>query len=113
MMNDDKDLKKVLNKMHTPKLSDDFEDILMQKVHQKAVVNKQKMHSLKWMLIYFFSGLFLGVFFVFNHFNLLSDNQMGAVIILAIIICTLLIFIVEKVVKMMLYQKGKIDIKEL
>ncbi|WP_206780199.1 DMT family transporter [Flammeovirga pacifica] len=112
-MNNDENLKKVLNKKQAPTLSDDFEQIVMQKIHKKAALDKQNIHSLKWMLIYFFCGLFLGVFFVFNHFNLLSTNQLGAVLAVAIIICSALIFIIEKVAKLILYQKGKINIKEL
>lgn len=115
MMIQTDNLKRILQKKQVPKLDDEFETNMMSLIHKHSTVKNSNKKSVRLIYLFFALGLILGLNVSFSFENIkipfyefsISQRFLGIPLIIG------LIFIFDKVYKIIQFQKGNDEVFKL
>ena len=110
-MDRDKNLQSMLHKKEMPPLSEDIEQRTMSKIYQRASSKSRQRRYIRLIYLFFALGLILGFVlsssFMDNEIILFGFNLSENPFLLQIPMVVVLIWLFEKIYRIVLYQKGK------
>ena len=108
-------LRTILQKKESPKLNEEFETNMMSLIHKRSAVENSNQKSIKFIYLFFILGLLLGLNISFSLENInipflkyaISQRYMAIPLVIG------LIFIFDKVYKIIQFQKGNDEVFKL
>jgi len=111
MMDRDKNLQSMLQKKETPQVSENIEQRTMSKLYQRASSKSGQRRYIRLIYLFFASGLILGFVlstsFMDMKISLLGLNLTEHTLLLQIPLALVIIWLFEKIYRIILYQNGK------
>ena len=111
MMDRDKNLQSMLQKKETPQVSENIEQRTMSKIYQKASSKSTEIRYVRLIYLFFALGLILGFVlstsFMDKEISLLGLNLTEHTLLLQIPLALVIIWLFEKIYRIILYQNGK------
>ena len=111
MMDRDKNLQNILQKKETPQLSENLEQRTMSKIYQRVSSKSGQRRYIRLIYLFFALGLILGFIlsssFMDNEISFFGLNLAENPFLLQIPLALILIWLFEKIYRIILYQRGK------
>jgi len=110
-MDRDKNLQEILQKKEGPALSENFEESTMTKIYQSESSKSSERRYIRLIYLFFALGLILGFIlstsFMDNEIFLFGLNLAENTLLLQIPMALVIIWLFEKIYRIVLFQKGR------
>lgn len=117
MMERDKNIQNMLQKKETPQLSENFEQRTMAKIYQRTSSKSSERRYIRLIYLFFALGLILGFIlsssFMDNEVFLFGLNLAEHTLLLQIPLALIIIWLFEKIYRIVLFQKGKEEVCDI